>query len=249
MKKIKVGIVKYLNTKPLLYGISHSPVMELIELIEDHPANIGAFLKEGHIDIGLVPVAILPRLRNYQIHTDFCIGCNGPVGSVCLFSDVPVQEIQTILLDYQSRTSAALLQILAKEYWKITPQFVNTNSEYRSSINGSTAGLVIGDRAFEQRQFSRYAYDLGETWKQYTGLPFVFAVWATTKTLDSQFIQPFNKANRVGVENIKKVIEPAAYPLFDLEEYFTKHISYDFDDEKKIGLSHFLQLLSANGLA
>jgi chorismate dehydratase len=244
LKKIKVGIVNYLNTKPLLYGISHSPVIELIELVQDYPACIASLLIEGDIDIGLVPVAILPELKNYQIHTDYCIGCDGPVASVCLFSDVPICEVKTVLLDYQSRTSVALLKILLKNYWKVIPEFINTKDEYRSLIHGSTAGLVIGDRSFEQRKFSRYAYDLGEAWKQYTGLPFVFATWTASKPLDPGFISSFNAANRFGIQNISNVIRDTAYPLFDLEQYFTEHVSYELDADKEKGLNHFLQLMN-----
>jgi chorismate dehydratase len=249
LKKIKVGIVNYLNTKPLLYGISHSPGLDSIELVEDHPAKVASFLARGEIDIGLVPVAILPALKDYQIYTDFCIGCDGPVASVCLFSEVPIQEVNTVLLDYQSRTSVALFKILAKNHWKISPQYLDTQSEYRTSIYGRTAGLVIGDRSFEQRRISPYVYDLGEAWKQYTGLPFVFAAWTATKSLDATFIEVFNAANRLGVQNISTVIKELNYPLFNMEEYFSKYISYELNPPKEQGLEQFLSLLDINGSA
>src|SRR5688500_8622220 len=110
--KIKVGIVNYLNTKPLLYGIERSPVLEEIELIKDYPSNIASALLKNEIDVGLVPVAIIPRLKYYELITDYCISCDGPVASVCLFSDVPLAEVETVLLDYQSRTSVELARIL-----------------------------------------------------------------------------------------------------------------------------------------
>ena len=245
LEKIKVGIVNYLNTIPLLYGINHSPVKDSVELICDYPSNIASFLVEGNIEIGLVPVAILPNLPEYHIYTEFCIGCDGPVASVCLFSQVPIERIETILLDYQSRTSVALLKILLRDYWKVTPRLVDTSSDYRSLISESTAGLVIGDRSFEQRQNSQYAYDLGEAWKKYTGLPFVFATWASVKELNGNFIQEFNKANAAGVQSIPGIINSVPYSLFDLKEYFTNYISYRLDDKKRKGLSHFLELLKA----
>lgn len=219
--------------------------MDLIELIQDYPSNIAALLVEGKIDIGLVPVAILPVLKEYHIYTDYCIGCNGPVGSVCLFSDVPVEEVETVLLDFQSRTSVELLKILLRNYWKIKPLFIETSSDYRSSIKGKTAGLVIGDRSFEQRRSSKYLYDLGEAWKQYTGLPFVFAAWISTRPLDPHFIHEFNDANRFGVLNISNVIGTTPYSLFNMEEYFTKYISYGLDAEKQKGLKRFIQVLNA----
>ena len=243
LKKIKVGIVDYLNTMPLLYGIRQSPVIDSIELVHDYPSNIASLLLEGKIDIGLVPVAILPVLKEYHIYTDYCIGCNGPVASVCLFSDVPIQEVETVLLDYQSRTSVELLKILLRDYWKITPTLVDTTSDYRSSIKGTTAGLVIGDRSFEQRKSSEYAYDLGAAWKEYTGLPFVFAAWISTAMLDDNFVKPFNEANRVGLDNINTVSENYTNDLFDMNEYYTKYVSYSLDAEKRKGLKRFLELL------
>ncbi|MEP7319377.1 MAG: MqnA/MqnD/SBP family protein, partial [Panacibacter sp.] len=120
MKKIKVGAVSYLNTKPLLYGIKRWPeLMEQIELVEDYPSNIAAMLVEGTIDMGLVPVAVIPRLKEWHIITDYCIGADGDVASVCLFSEVPMEKIEKVLLDYQSKTSVNLAKILLKAYWKI----------------------------------------------------------------------------------------------------------------------------------
>ena len=244
LEKIKVGIVNYLNTKPLLYGINQSPVIECIELIQDYPSNIASLLLENKIDIGLVPVAVLLNMQQYYLHTDYCIGCNGPVASVCLFSEVPIHEVDTILLDYQSRTSVELLKILMRDHWEITPRIGVATSNYRAGIKGRTAGLVIGDRSFEQRKLSKYMYDLGEAWKHYTDLPFVFAAWISNKPLDEQFIQAFNEANRFGVENIPKIIEITPDSLIDPEEYFTKYISYDLDSEKRKGLKTFLTLMN-----
>jgi hypothetical protein len=94
-------------------------------------------LIKDEIDIGLVPVAILPALKEYHIISDYCIACDGEVASVCLFSEVPVNDIQTILLDYQSKTSVALLKILLKEHWNIEPKLVDAEQGYELSISGS----------------------------------------------------------------------------------------------------------------
>jgi len=229
---------------PLLYGINQSPIIGCIELVQDYPSNIATLLLEGKVDLGLVPVAVLPNLKEYHICTDYCIGCDGPVASVCVFSQVPIHDVETVLLDYQSLTSVALLKILLKDYWKVNPRLIGTASDYLPSIKDRTAGLVIGDRSFEQRKSSAYVYDLGEAWKQHTGLPFVFAAWISTKLLDEQFIHAFNEANRFGVQNIEKVSKATTHTLFDLEEYFTKYISYELDFEKQKGLKTFLALIS-----
>lgn len=211
--------------------------------MQDYPSNIASYLLTGKIDLGLVPVAILPALQQYHIYTDYCIGCDGPVASVCLFSEVPIGSIDTVLLDYQSRTSVALLKILLKDYWKVEPKLSDTSSDYGSLIKGRTAGLVIGDRSLAQRRTSEFVYDLGEAWKQHTGLPFVFAAWVSIQPVEEAFVNSFNEANRLGVENLGKVIENYKTDLFDVREYFTKYIKYSFDAEKKEGLMRFLDLL------
>lgn len=243
-KTIKVGAVSYLNTKPLLYGLKHGFEIENLELIEGFPARIAEMLLMDEIDLGLVPVAILPKLKDYYIVTDYCIGAEGPVGSVCLFSEVPLHQIEKVLLDYQSRTSVALAKILIRDYWKISPALEDATPDFREHIKGTTAAVVIGDRAFEQRKISPFIYDLAETWKDFTGLPFVFAAWIANKKLPADFIAKFNEANGIGVNAIDKVVEEHPYDLYDLQHYFSQNISYNLTAEKREGLKKFLSLLN-----
>lgn len=243
--KIRVGIVNYLNTKPLLYGLQHSPIINDIVLVQDYPAEIAKQLQADSIDIGLVPVAVIPKLSNAHIVGNHCIGCDGQVVSVCLFSEVPMVQVKTVLLDYQSRTSVELAKLLLREHWKIEPELIYTKSDYQSDIKGTTAGLVIGDRALAQRSISPFIYDLGEAWKIHTGMPFVFAAWISNKELDPGFLKAFDDANALGVENIVNVLMETSHPSFNLEEYYTKYIQYKLDDDKKQGLKLFLQKLTA----
>lgn len=245
MNKIKVGIVNYLNTKPLIFGIQHSPVAEQLLLIEDYPANVARMLMEGTIDVGLVPVSVVPHLQEHHIITGYCIGCTGPVASVAIFSEVAIDKVEKVLLDYQSRTSVALARILLKKYWQIEPELVDTKSDYRAAIKGTTAGVVIGDRALEQRKVSPYIYDLGEAWIHLTGLPFVFAAWVSNKPLPAGFIEAFEAANKLGLANIDKVVAGIPYNVFDLHKYYTEHISYELTSEKRKGLEKFLSFLTA----
>ncbi len=126
--KIKVAAVNYLNTKPLLYGIKNHPVFEQIELIEDYPAKIAGMLLKGKVDLALVPVSIIPQMKQHYIITDFCIGSDGAVASVCLFSEVVIENIEKVYLDYQSKTSIMLAKVLLKEYWKKQVVFINAAS-------------------------------------------------------------------------------------------------------------------------
>lgn len=243
MEKIKVGAVSYLNTKPLLYGISRLPVKDRIELITDYPANIAARLLDGSIDVGLVPVAIIPRLTEYHIITDFCIGAEGPVVSVALFSETPIENIKKVLLDYQSRTSVNLARVLLKYYWKKELAFLDASEGYQDQIKGDTAGVVIGDRAFTQRLKSPYIYDLAEAWQAFTGLPFVFAAWVANKVLPEDFIAEFNQANAYGLCRLDEVIRENPYDKYDLYTYYTKNINYALSSTKKLGLEKFLDYL------
>lgn len=243
-RKIRVGAVSYLNTKPLLYGIENSPILGEISLITDHPARIADMLLQDKIDIGLVPVAIIPKMKEYHINTRFGICCDGPVASVCLFSEVPVGEISTVLLDYQSRTSVVLAEILFKKYWKVKPVLKQAGPDFLNEIRDNTAAVVIGDRALKQRMLSAYTYDLGEAWKLLTGLPFVFAAWISNKKLDPDWVSRFDQANALGVQNIPKVLEQIAETEFDFKKYFTEYLNYDLDEEKKKGLNLFLKMLT-----
>ena len=239
-QKIKAGAVSYLNTRPLIYGFEHGTMKDELELVIDYPANIATLLQNDEIDIGLVPVAVIPSLHEHYIISDYCIGCNGAVASVCLFSDVPLQEIEHVLLDYQSRTSVALLKILLKEHWKILPHLIAGTDNYEEKITGTTAGLVIGDRALTQRLKSKYFYDLGLAWKEMTGLPFVFAAWVANKKLPESFIRSFNLTTGEGLAHVKEIVAKNNFIAYDLFTYYTNNIDYRLDNDKQKALDLFL---------
>ncbi len=243
-RKVRVGAVSYLNTKPLLYGVKRSGLMDRIELVEEYPSRIATMLVNDQIDIGLVPVAIIPQLTEAHIVTDYCIGTEGEVASVALFSELPLEQIVTVLLDYQSRTSVNLAKVLLKEYWQRELVLEDAKEDFRSRIKGTTAGIVIGDRALEQRKISAYTYDLGTAWKAYTGLPFVFAAWIANKKLDEDFIDAFNRANGYGISHIAEVVAENPYDTYDLPTYYTENISYALTDDKRKGLALFLGKLA-----
>ena len=115
MVKYKVSAVSYLNTIPFIYGLKNSPIFDQIELSLDYPALCADKLLNNQVDIGLIPVATIPKIKNAQIISDYCIGSDGKVDTVCLYSNVPILEIESIALDYQSRTSIELLKLLLNE--------------------------------------------------------------------------------------------------------------------------------------
>ena len=243
--KIRVAAVSYLNTKPLIYGFENGMMTNEVELLTDFPASIADMLISNEVDIALVPVATIPLLNEYHIITDYCIGTTGKVASVCLFSDVPLAEIKTILLDYQSRSSVGLLKILLKDYWKLNADLISADEGYEEKINGTTAGLVIGDRAFIQRKKSKYLYDLGTAWKEMTGLPFLFAAWVANKKLPQTFIEKFNQTTGEGFMHLPEIILANPYIHYDLKKYYEENISFNLDDDKRRGLKEYLKRLQS----
>lgn len=228
----------------MLFGIKRAEaLMQQVELIEEYPSKIAGMLVDGTIDVGLVPVAVIPKLNEWHIISDYCIGAEGDVASVCLFSEVPVEQVETVLLDYQSRTSVNLCKVLLKHYWKKEVIFKDAGENYIEEIKGTTAGVVIGDRALKQRKVSPYIYDLAGNWKSFTGLPFVFAAWIANKELPAQFVKLFNEANDVGLHQLDNVITENSYEPYDLHTYYTDNISYQLTEEKRKGMKLFLQLL------
>lgn len=249
MKKIKISAVSYLNTYPFLYGIStNKKLQNMVEISTDYPSICAKKLKNNKVDIGLVPIAILPELADYKIISDFCIATNDEVKSVLLVSDVPLEKIDTILLDYQSRTSIMLAKILANNFWKISPKWINAENNYVKLISKHTAGVVIGDRALNVLTNYKYVYDLASEWNKYTKLPFVFATWTANKFISKDIILEFNNALAYGVENIEKTIEyfseNVAKINFNSYEYLTKYIDYKLDAEKQKAIETYLKFMN-----
>lgn len=244
-RKIKVAAVSYLNTKPLLYGLQKAALKDEIELSVDYPSRIGQQLIDDEVDVALIPVALIPRLSEYHIISDYCIGAEGPVASVILCSDVPLEEITGVYLDYQSRSSVALARYLFKNYWKVGPALLRAEPGYEDNIQDSIAGIVIGDRALQQRTKNKYVYDLAEAWIDHTGLPMVFAAWISNKVLPQGFTPKFNEATGLGTrgEGLKNVIAETDCDFFDLNEYYSTHISYELSPAKMKGLKRFLEVL------
>lgn len=245
--KIKISSVSYSNSYPFIYGLEKHPVNSRIELRLDNPAECANKLLSGEVDLGLVPVAILPELKDYHIISDYCIGADGPVETVCLFSEVPLDEIDSILLDYQSRTSVQLVQFLAANYWNIKPNWIQAEENFIDHIKGSTAGVVIGDRAFPLLSKYPVLKDLSEEWKKHTKLPFVFACWVSNRKLDSEFTIEFNDALRLGLSQKRKAIsELSSKSDKDLVRYVENVISYNLDAEKREAMKLFMDWISSS---
>lgn len=242
----KLSIVNYYNTTPFLYGLKHRPLSGNHVFEYDIPSVCAQKLQNGQVDIGLVPVAVLPLLNEYHIISDYCIGANGAVDSVKLLSQKPLEELTHVLLDYQSRSSVTLVQVLNTHFWKKNIQFIPAKEGFEKQIGGTTGAVIIGDRTFglTSENFA-YHYDLALEWKKYTHLPFVFACWVSNIKIDQNFITEFNDSLAYGVNHIAEAVKekPNNTKGFDAYDYLKHKISYTFDEDKKKALRKFLDLL------
>lgn len=236
--KVKISAVAYTNTKPFIFGLEHSEVLQLIDLYKDVPTDCAAKLIDGRVDIGLIPVAAIPDVPNAEIISEYCIGSVGAVNSVFIFSHVPVNEIRSVKLDPQSRTSNNLAKILFKFYW-------NQSVEYTDNPGDNTDALVlIGDRTFGQREKFAFTYDMGAEWFAFTGLPFVYAAWVANKTLDGTFIKAFNAALKWGLDNRAVLIKTLpSIPGVDMTDYLMRALDFDLTPDKRKALSLYLRYL------
>lgn len=243
-RKIRVSAISYLNTAPFVYGLQHSDILQNIDIAFDYPSECARKLQQNESDIGIIPVAALLSLPKYEIISNYCIGAVGAVRTVALFSNSPLEKIERIYLDYQSRTSVNLAKILSKNYWKITPEWMPfTPSQDANGLEPHEGLVIIGDRVFNSEKHYKYCYDLAEEWFKFTGLPFVFAVWASVKTLDNNFIDSFNSALSLGLQNIPLSVDNFNLKYLDRAEaidYLNKNISYNLDDSKKKAIEMFL---------
>jgi chorismate dehydratase len=240
----KISIVNYYNTTPFLFGINNSDIKNELQIELDIPSVCAQKLKNKTVQIGLVPVAILPELESYHIITDYCIGAEGKVDSVILFSEKPLDELTHVLLDYQSKSSVTLVQVLNKHFWKKDINFIAAKEGFENEINGTTGAVIIGDRTFGLTKYP-YQIDLAEEWIKQTQLPFVFAAWVSNIELPAGFIKKFNDALAFGLANIDDAIaqKPKHIDGFDAVDYLKNKISYNLTEEKKLGLKKFLELI------
>jgi len=217
-------------------------VLDELEMLVDFPANLATSLSQGTIDMALLPVAVLPSIPNARIVSDFGIAADGEVASVAIFSEVPLEQVEQVYLDYQSRTSVRLAQILLRHYWKKDVVYLPAPTDYIDQIKGTTAGVIIGDRALIARGKFAYHFDLAAAWKELTGLPFVFAAWVANKELPADFLHRFNEATKNGLNEIDAVVAANPFPAYDLQTYYRKNIQFTFNKSMKEGLDLFLKM-------
>ena len=252
-KRIRVGAVNYLNTKPLIAGFeTFAPGAELVL---DLPSRLADDLAAGRLDVALIPSVEFFQDPDYTIVSDACIGCRGPVLSVKLFSRAPVESIRTLALDEGSRTSAALARILLFERFGLRPSIEPLPITASLADSTADAALLIGDRAIHS-PLGRFevVWDLGDEWNRWAELPFVFAMWTARTGADLGDIeQALAKSRDYGVSRLEEIAEREA-PLLGLTRpqcltYLRDHLHFYLGPQERRGLALFRRRAAALGLA
>lgn len=247
--KIRISAVRYANTYPFIYGMSVTGFDRKVDLTTDHPSDCASKLIKREADIGLIPVAALPLVGNYNIITDYCLGAYGKVRTVMLLSNCSFMEIRKIFLDYRSRSSVNLVRILARNFWAASFEWADTSPGFDFlNIADDEAVVLIGDQCFEYEKSYINRIDLAEEWFNYTGLPFTFACWTANRELDKDFIREFNDALAAGVRNIPAVVgkfgQTGTIRGDDLFTYLTGNMSFDLNDDKRKAIDLFLRFMN-----
>ncbi len=238
MGRIRIGTVGYLNSVPLTSHLDP----ERYEVVADHPRGISASLARGEVAVALAPVASVLSDGDFRILPGFCIGAEGRVHSVLLVAETPPERWTEVVLDGESRTSVVLAQLLLTQgplsARVPSPLSVRTVApgEAPALARGTTAAVVIGDAARHLPDRLTERLDLAEIWTQWTGKPFVFAVWATRPGLPSHVVDDLREAARLGLDAL-----PEHFRGADLD-YLTQSIRYDLDEAALIGLRRFAAL-------
>lgn len=250
---LRIGAVSFLNTVPLIEGLEDDPG---IELQRDLPARLADLLWEGRIEAGLVPVVEYLRGTGGELVPGVCIASDGPVRTVKLFSRRPVAELESIAVDRGSRSSVALLRVLLAERFGHHPDLHVVEPRPGHLFTHHEAVLVIGDRAGMVDEEGLEVLDLGEAWREMTGLPFVFAVWALADGLAAErrraLVQKLRASAAYGLARLDELAAREAklrrLPQDELLSYWRDCIVYDLGERELAGLQRFAELAAAHDL-
>ncbi len=233
-------MVNYLNAKPFLYGFKQvEGISEIFDISLLNPAQCARAFQYNEADIALVPAGSLLTLQNYKRITSYGIAADDEVRTVCLFSNQPPELWKEVVLDDHSMTSVILAKLIIRDVLHIRPSFVTKKIENHVLAEGQ-ATLMIGDKVFQYEHFFKYKLDLATSWKKWTGLPFVFAVWIAKNDIPDEIIQKLHPVFEYGLAHIDEVIAQSPEDPQLLALYYKKYIRYFLDKDYEKGLDTYL---------
>jgi chorismate dehydratase len=245
-RRLRVGAVTYLNTKPLVHGLAEAA--DFLDVSYEVPSRLADRLVAGELDVGLIPSIEYLSHPHYRIVPDACIACRGPVLSVKLFSRVPMDRISTLALDEGSRTSVALVRILLKQRFGLFPQLQPLPLDADAGDSPADAVLLIGDRAIRPwRSDHPHVWDLGAEWCEFTGLPFVFAMWTARPDVPVARLEiALRQARDRGLSQLESIASQEAPRVgLTFEEclgYLRDNLYFHLGDQELRGLEKFRRL-------
>lgn len=252
---LRLGVVSYLNSKPLFEDLAE--LLPEADIRLDYPSRLADQLAAGQLDVALIPSVEYFRgqHQNYEIVSDACVAARGPVLSVKLYSRVQPGKIRTLALDEGSRTSATLTRIMLAERYGVEPEIEPLPLTCSTGDTAADAILLIGDRAmFPLTEEFPVTWDLGQEWFDWTGLPFVFAMWVARPGVDLEPIEEAlaearDRGERRAVEIARREAPLLGLPLPTTIHYLTQNLHFRLGAAERTGLRLYYQLASRNGLA
>lgn len=249
MKLPDIAASSYLNAAPLCFSFLRGQQRDRCHFLSDEaPARCSDLLSSGEADAALIPVIEYQRVPSLRIVPEVCVSSKRAVHSVILASKVPIQEICSVALDTSSRTSAALIQIILRQFYQIKPAFEPFQPDLRQMLSQNDAALLIGDPAMVIDRAGLKIYDLATEWRAHTGLPFVFAFWAVRSSSRAWLENgvDFVAAKNEGIANLQTIAKDYSrnlgLSLTKTLEYLTENISYNLDQENLRGLALYYEL-------
>lgn len=251
----RIAASSYSNTAPLVWSFLYGQNAGKYELILDNaPARSAELLREKRVDAALVPVIEYQRIEDVLLVPQVCVGARERVRSVCLVTKgEQLSDIKTVSLDVSSRTSVALSKIIFREFLGFEPVWRVAKPNLSEMLAESDCALLIGDPSLTIDAGKFRKFDLAETWKNFTGFGFVFAMWMTSaekaeiaKTID------FAGARDEGLNHLEEIVSnyETEIPLAreDFMRYLSENISYEIHDSMQKGLELFYKLANQHRL-
>jgi chorismate dehydratase len=244
----RLAASSYLNSAPLIWSFLHGSRRGTVNLTDPVPARCAQLLAEDAVEAALIPVIEYQRLPDVCLVPDVCVGSKGNVRSVVLVTRTrELKEIRSVALDESSRTSAALLKIIFLEFLGLEPAWATSAPNVELMLRDNDAALIIGDPAMTFARNDLRVVDMAGLWREYTGLGFVFAVWAVrNKNLSQVAGTDFAAARDEGFQSLEEILShyEQEIPLarHELEEYLTKDITFHIDQPMKQGMKLYFEL-------
>jgi chorismate dehydratase len=238
----------YLNSAPLIWSFVHGSRKGTVNLTDPVPARCAELLGNAAVDAALIPVIEYQRIPEISLIPDVCVGSTGNVRSVVLVTRIQdLREVRSVALDESSRTSAALMKIIFLEFLGIEPKWVVSAPNLERMLNDNDAALIIGDPAMTFARADLRIVDMASLWRKYTGLGFVFAVWAVrNKALSRVAAIDFAAARDEGLEQIEEILShyEREIPLAreELKQYLTDDITFHIDQPMTQGMKLYFDL-------